>query len=92
MLFGEAFTEAVFSAERGRWIGPFESDFGLHVVRLVEHAPSRLPAFDEVEDEARERFAAARRERANERAFAEIRSRYTVDVEWPEGLDFGAAP
>lgn len=92
VLFGEAMTEAVFAAEPGRWIGPFESDFGVHLVRLEAHEASRLPDFGEIEDEVREQFAAERRARANARAFAEIRAHYAVDVEWPEGLDPGAAP
>lgn len=92
VLFGEAFTRAVFSADPDRWIGPFDSDFGVHLVRLVERAPARLPAFDEVEDEVREQFAAERREQANEQALAELRARYSIDIDWPEGLDPGAAP
>lgn len=92
VLFGGTLTEAVFTAEPGRWIGPFESDFGLHVVRLVEREASRLPGLAEVEDGVREQYAAARREQANEQAFAEMRARYDVDVDWPEGLEPGAAP
>lgn len=91
VLFGTELEDAVFAAEPGAWIGPYESDFGLHLVRLVEHEAPRLPAFDEVEDAARERFAAERREEANARALAEMRARYTIDVDWPEGLDPGAA-
>lgn len=91
VLFGEPFTDAVFAAEPNSWIGPFESDFGLHLVRVVTHEPARLPELDEVEAQARERYAVARRAEANERAFAEIRARYEVELEWPEGLDPGAA-
>lgn len=90
VLLGETLTEAVFAAEPGRWIGPFESDFGLHLVRLAEREPAATPPFDAVVDEAREQYAAERRAQANEQAYAELRARYEVDVDWPESLDPGA--
>lgn len=90
VLFGEPFMQAVFDADAGRWIGPFESDFGLHLVRLVERKAARTPEFEAVVDEAREQYAAERREAANEQAFAEMREHYEIEVEWPERLDPGA--
>src|SRR5690606_22106568 len=47
VLFGGELTDAVFAAEPGVWAGPYASDFGLHVVRLTQRSPSRLPPFAE---------------------------------------------
>lgn len=83
VLFGESLTDAVFAAEPGVWIGPYRSDFGLHLIRLVAREPARQPPFDEVEDQVRQVFADDKRRAANEAAYAAIRARYDVVVEWP---------
>jgi hypothetical protein len=83
VLFGDALTNALFTMEPDAWVGPFESDFGLHLVRLHARAPSRLPPFDEIRDEVAEAFAAVRREEANEAQYRAMRERYDVVVEWP---------
>ncbi len=83
VLFGAALTDAVFTMEPGAWTGPFESDFGLHLVRLVSRSEARQPAFDEVRDAVIERYAEDQRNRANDATYAEIRARYEIDVDWP---------
>lgn len=90
VLLGETLADAVFAAEPGRWIGPFESDFGVHLVRLARREPATTPPFDAVVDDVREKYAAERRAQANEQAYAELRARYEVDIDWPEDLDIGA--
>jgi peptidyl-prolyl cis-trans isomerase C len=84
VLFGDALTEAVFDAPLGEWLGPFESDFGLHVVRLTDRTEASRPAFEAIRDEALELYAADQRRRRNEAAFAAMRARYDVVIEWPD--------
>jgi hypothetical protein len=83
VLFGEALTDAVFSLSPGEWVGPFESDFGLHLVRVLERSEPRQPAFVEVREQAAEVFAAERRNAANAAEFEEMRARYDIVVDWP---------
>ena len=52
-LLGEGFATAVFAAPIGRWHGPVPSRQGVHLVRVIERAPERLPPFDEVEKQVR---------------------------------------
>jgi hypothetical protein len=87
VLFGSALADAVFSVPPGSWTGPYRSDFGWHLVRLVSRSEARQPSFAESRDVAREVFAAERRRRANAARYAEIRARYDVVVEWPEGAE-----
>jgi peptidyl-prolyl cis-trans isomerase C len=82
VLFGDPLTEAVFEAPQDEWIGPFESDFGLHLVRVVERTPARQPDFAEVEATVREAYAAERLAQANAAAFAEMRSHFDIAVQW----------
>jgi len=83
VLFGERLTDAVFAMTPGGWAGPYESDFGLHLVRLLQHSASRLPAFDEARELALQVYAEQRRNALNEQRYAEMRARYEVIVDWP---------
>ncbi len=83
ILFGAALTDAVFVGETGRWLGPFSSDFGSHLVRVIARSPARLPAFDEIEQRVREEFAAYRRAAANEAEYRRMLERYDVVIDWP---------
>lgn len=83
VLFGEAMTQAVFTGPVDTWLGPYESDFGLHLIRVVERAPERVPAYDEIGEQVRAFYAAEKRAAANEAAYREIRERYDVVIEWP---------
>lgn len=44
----KAFDDAVFSMKPGEIVGPVQSEFGWHVIRLVAVTPSRTRPFDEV--------------------------------------------
>jgi hypothetical protein len=90
VLFGEQIAAALFGAQPGEWLGPFRSDFGLHLVRLRERSDERLPPYEEIEARVAEEYAAQRRREANERAYREMRARYDVVIEAPAGE--GAAP
>ena len=58
VLFGQVLTDAVFSLPPGDWVGPFESDFGLHLVRVLARSESHQPTFAEVREQVAEVFAA----------------------------------
>lgn len=89
VLFGDDMTDALFSMAPGRWQGPFRSDFGLHLARLISKSDQRQPGFDDVRDTAAEVFAEFQRRQRNEAAYQEMRSRYDVVIEWPDREDDG---
>jgi hypothetical protein len=84
VLFGQAMTDAVFSLAPGEWAGPYQSDFGLHVVRVLTRSEARQPTFAEVREQAQQVFAEDRRNAANAAAYAEMRARYDIVVDWPQ--------
>ncbi len=86
ILFGAQMTAALFEMPLDEWNGPFESDFGLHIVRVQARRAARQPDFSEVREAVREAFAEDRREQRNAAAWAEMRERYDVLIEWPEEL------
>jgi len=42
------FEDAVFSAKQGEVVGPVETDFGWHVIRVAAVRPAKVQSFDEV--------------------------------------------
>ena len=87
VIFGPEMTDALFAAAPGSWDGPYLSDFGVHLAKVVEHRPARRRSFDEARDEVLAAYAAARRAERNEAEYARIRARYDVVVEWPDVAD-----
>jgi peptidyl-prolyl cis-trans isomerase C len=83
VLFGDALAEAVFTLAPGDWTGPFESDFGQHLVRLRGRSERRLPPFDEVREQVAAEFAVERRRERNDAEYRRMRERYEVVIEWP---------
>jgi hypothetical protein len=92
VLFGEQIAAALFSAEPGDWMGPYASDFGLHLVRLRSRSAERLPPYDEIAARVAEEFGAQRRREANERAYQEMRARYEIVIETPDDSVPAAPP
>lgn len=86
VLFGDAMAEALFTMESGRWNGPYKSDFGMHLARLISRSEARRPTFEESKETALELFAGRQRERRNEAAYRSMRDRYDIIVEWPDGV------
>src|SRR5690606_31986400 len=87
VLFGAEMTDALFAAAPGSWDGPYLSDFGVHLAKVVERRPARRRTFDEARDDVLAAYAAERRVERNEAEYARIRARYDVVVEWPERGD-----
>jgi hypothetical protein len=84
VLFGQAMTDAVFTLTPGEWAGPYQSDFGLHLVRVLTRSEPRQPTFAEVREQAQQVFAEERRNAANAAAYEEMRARYDIVVDWPQ--------
>lgn len=87
VLFGDALTQALFGADPGAWEGPFESDFGLHLTRLLAREQARQPAFEEARDVVLEAWLAERRREANEAEYRRMRARYDIVIEQPASAE-----
>lgn len=92
VLFGATIADALFTSPPADWTGPFESDFGLHLVRLRNRSEARLPPYEEIREQVAEEFAAERRRERNDAEYARMRERYDVVIEWPDDLPEGGAP
>ncbi|MCP4900958.1 MAG: hypothetical protein GY906_28655 [bacterium] len=52
----EAFEDAVFSAKPGEVVGPIQSQFGLHIIKVEGFQPERQRPLDEVREQVRFRL------------------------------------
>jgi len=80
-LFGGTFGQRLVEMPLGRWAGPLESSYGLHVVLVRERMPARIPELPKVREGVLRDFLAERRQQALDAAYAKFRARYTVVVE-----------
>lgn len=81
--FGTDFAEALDKATLGQWTGPVTSSFGLHLIKLSERRPGRLPALNEVRDDVVREWANDKRKEFEERRLEELLKRYAVVIEYP---------
>lgn len=82
---GRQFAESLDELPIGRWVGPIESGYGLHLVLIRHRQPAEVPAFDDVREIVEREWRADRRVEAKEAFYQGLRGRYEVIVE-----EFGA--
>jgi PPIC-type PPIASE domain len=80
-LFGGTFSQRLAEVPRGRWAGPLESSYGVHLVRVGERVPGRIPALATVREAVLRDLLSERRQQALDAAYARFRARYAVVVE-----------
>lgn len=76
--FGPQFALAVARLAPGSWQGPVESGLGWHLVFVDTAIPGRVPAFEEVEPEVKSAWLAEQKALAWEKAYKDMRAKYTV--------------
>ena len=81
--FGPQFALAVAKLAPGSWQGPIESGFGWHLVFVDTVIPGRVPAFEEVEPDVRTAWLGEQKALAWEKAYKEMRAKYTVLLPGP---------
>ena len=82
-LFGNEFAREVFQLTTGDWAGPLESGYGLHLVRISDIEPARLPEFEEVRRQVTNLYLDDLRRRTNEEVYERLKSRYEIIIAEP---------
>ncbi len=80
-LFGKGFAEQLFTLETNTWLGPIESGYGLHLVRMSEKIDSRMPGLASVIDKVRTDFMFEQRQKVNKEIYERFKERYEIVVE-----------
>ena len=76
--FGADFRETVVSLPVGEWLGPVESGYGLHLVRISHREESRIPEWVEVRDRIASDLLYEAAKAAEDQFYAEVLPRYQV--------------
>jgi parvulin-like peptidyl-prolyl cis-trans isomerase-like protein len=79
--FGPAFAAALEQAPVGEWVGPIDSSFGAHYVRVSARTPAAAPPLAAVRDQVVREWENDRRQRARNDAYAKMRGEYQVSIE-----------
>src|SRR5262245_26751990 len=90
--FGPQFAQAVERLSPGAWQGPFESGFGWHLVYVDTVIPGRVPAFEEIEPDVRTAWLGEQKALAWEKAYKDMRAKYTVLLPAPPENASAAPP
>jgi hypothetical protein len=83
-MFGEDFAASLLSLAPGRWQGPVESGFGLHLVWLRERVEGSLPPLAEVREAVERELLQARRTAELEANYERLLSQYRIVIEGEE--------
>jgi len=89
--FGPQFALAVAALAPGSWQGPIASGFGWHLVFVDTVIPGRVPAFEEIEPDVKTAWLAEQKAQAWQKAYKEMRAKYTVLLPAPPDKHLSAA-
>ncbi len=79
--FGEDFSQSLIKAETGQWLGPVQSEFGVHLVRVTERKEGYLPNLDEARKEVTREWENDRRKASLEKNYQQLKQQYDVVIE-----------
>jgi hypothetical protein len=83
-VFGDQFVGQLLQLEPGRWAGPLQSAYGLHLVYVSERTEGKLRPLAEVRVEVQREWLAARQKETMDATFRKLREKYVVVVQSPE--------
>jgi hypothetical protein len=86
-IYGPDFADLLMRQPVGAWTGPLPSPFGLHLVRIEHKVEGEDPSLDAVRPEVYRDLMFVRTQEAEQAYFDGLLERYTVTVEWPEGME-----
>jgi len=89
--FGRDFAQELLTIEPGRWMGPVESPYGLHVVLLRERLAAAAPQLSEIRPMVEREVLAERRKRDLDALYERLLERYTVTIEKPKPAQAASA-
>ncbi|PQP33664.1 hypothetical protein C6A37_11765, partial [Desulfobacteraceae bacterium SEEP-SAG9] len=67
----------------GEWKGPLSSGLGVHLVKVSERVPGRIPDLAEIRAQVEREYMAQRRQELKDKAYARLREGYEVVIQRP---------
>ena len=78
--FGEGFSNNLIEAETGRWIGPFKSIYGSHLVKISKVVKARKPNYDEVKKAVLLDYLLEKKQTEMRSYIEELKNQYDVQI------------
>jgi hypothetical protein len=85
-LYGSAFATKVFELETDKWIGPINSQYGVHLVYIMHKNSAVVPEFETVKKLVTEDLQRKKQEKLNNLYIDGILSRYKIIIEDKDGV------
>jgi hypothetical protein len=82
--FGEAFAKKLTTLAVGRWQGPIESGYGMHLVRITRRDEGGVPSLARSRDAVKREWGNAQRTAASEAFYRGLLAHYSVKIERPQ--------
>ena len=79
-VFGTGFFERLAEFSPGPWTGPAVSAYGVHLVRILDHVPARMPALEEVRGVVERDWRAAQAREIRESQYILLRERFVIEI------------
>jgi PPIC-type PPIASE domain len=84
-VFGAGFADEVLKLEPGRWAGPIESGYGLHLVFVSRRVEGRLPSLEEIRPVVQREVLTERRTAELNAMYERLLKRYRITVQQRAG-------
>ena len=89
--FGTGFAQQLDPLETGVWQGPVQSGLGLHLVRIDNRVPGRLPKLAEIREIVQREWSNAKRLELRAEINARMLEEFEVVIEWPDSTNPAAS-
>jgi peptidyl-prolyl cis-trans isomerase C len=80
-LFGDEFARKLFLVDTGEWVGPIQSGYGFHLVRISQKLESRIPELPEVRNQVLTDFQNRRLQVVSQAFYDRVRKRYQIEID-----------
>lgn len=90
--FGEDFARKIATLAIGRWQGPIESGYGMHLVRISRRNDGDVPSLAQSREAVKREWSNAERTAASEAFYRGLLARYSVKIERPRTMADGGTP
>ena len=79
-IFGRRFEEQLIALPVGQWLGPIESGYGQHLVRIDDRIDAKLPPPTDIHDKVLPYWLAQQQERSNDSLYAKLKENYQIVI------------
>ena len=83
-MLGFRFSQVLDNLEVGRWHGPIRSGLGIHLIRLDDRVPGRLPELDQIRSIVEREWSNERRLENRKAMNEKLLEGFEVVIEWPK--------